>query len=222
VARTFPNALFVDVGSTTTDLIPILSGRVAALGHTDTARLRHGELVYTGVLRTPVSAIVRSVPVGAARCRVAAEHFAISADVYRWLERIGDDEYSCEPPDGRGRSRIEAGARLARMVCADFETIGADGVTAIAEEVARRQTRQIVCGLRQVMRRLGSDVPAVAALAGQGTFLARQAAEACGFEPRDLAGELGAAASRAAPAAAVAYLLAERTGSGSQFFGRRS
>jgi probable H4MPT-linked C1 transfer pathway protein len=211
VARTFPDALFVDVGSTTTDLIPIVSGWVAALGHTDTARLSSGELVYTGSLRTPVSAIVKSVPVGDARCRVAAEHFAIAADVYRWLERIGDADYSCETPDGRGRSRSEAGARLARMVCADLETLDEQGVTAIAEEIAERQTRQIVCGLRQVMRRLGPAAPPVAVLAGQGTFLARQAAEACSLEARELATELGSDAARATPAVAVAFLLAEVT-----------
>jgi probable H4MPT-linked C1 transfer pathway protein len=209
VARTFPNALFIDVGSTTTDIIPIVSGRVAAVGQTDMARLSSGELVYTGVLRTPVSAIVGSVSVGDIRCRLAAERFAISADVYRWLERISDAGYSCETPDGRGRGRMDAGVRLARMVCADFETLGENAVTGIAEQIARRQTRQVVRGLRQVMRRLGSEVPAVAVLAGQGTFLAREVAQACGLEPRDLASELGNEAARATPAVAVALLLAE-------------
>ena len=72
VARTFPDALLVDVGSTTTDIIPIVVGRSVSRGRTDTSRLRTGELVYTGSLRTPVCAIVRSVPVGRRRCRVAA------------------------------------------------------------------------------------------------------------------------------------------------------
>jgi probable H4MPT-linked C1 transfer pathway protein len=209
VARTFQDALFVDVGSTTTDLIPIVSGHVVAHGHTDTARLRTGELVYTGILRTPVSAIVRSVPVGGSRCRVAAEHFAIAADVYRWLGRIGDGDYTCDTPDGRGRSRIEAGARLARMVCADLETLGADDITGIAEHVARAQVRQVASGVRQVSRRAGADSPRIAVLAGQGAFLGRAAAETLGFATRDLASEVGPAAARAAPAAAVAYLLSE-------------
>src|SRR5438128_1969997 len=72
VARTKPGALFVDVGSTTTDVIPIVGGHVAACGRTDPARLQSGELVYTGALRTPVCAIVRSVPFGGRPCRVAA------------------------------------------------------------------------------------------------------------------------------------------------------
>src|SRR4030095_15002559 len=83
VARANPDALFLDVGSTTADIIPIIGGRVVAAGCTDTSRLRSGELVYTGCLRTPVCAIVRLVPLHGERCRVAAEHFAVAADVHR-------------------------------------------------------------------------------------------------------------------------------------------
>ncbi|HSB62124.1 MAG TPA: hydantoinase/oxoprolinase family protein, partial [Vicinamibacteria bacterium] len=188
--------------------IPIVAGRVAARGWTDPARLRTGELVYSGALRTPVCAIVRSVPLRGRRCRVAAEHFAIAADVHLWLGRIEEGDYSCETADGRGRSRSEAGARLARMVCADLEMLSPADITALAEHVARAQVRQIASGVRQVMRRLGPAGPRVAVLAGQGTFLARAAAEEVGLATRDMAAEFGPAAARAAPAAAVAYLLA--------------
>ena len=208
VARTFPDALFLDVGSTTTDVIPIVSGRVVVTGRTDPARLRSGELVYTGRLRTPVCSIVRSVPLGGRRCRIAGEHFAVAADVYRWLGRIDEREYTCETPDGRGRSRLDAAARIARMVCADLEMIGLGEVDAIADYISRAQVRQIASGIRQVMRRLGPVCPSVAVLAGEGTFLARAASEEVGLSPRNLADEIGSAAARAAPAAAVAYLLA--------------
>jgi probable H4MPT-linked C1 transfer pathway protein len=209
VARAFPDAIFLDVGSTTTDVIPIVAGRVAARGRTDPARLRTGELVYTGALRTPVCAIVRSVPLRGRPCRVAAEHFAVAADVHLWLGRIDEDQYTCETPDGRGRSRPEAAARLARMVCADMEMLRPRDITAIAEHAARAQVRQIAAGVRQLMQRLGPACPRVAVFAGQGTFLARAAAEAAGLAPRDMAEEVGAAMARSAPAAAVAYLLAE-------------
>lgn len=208
VARTFPDALFLDVGSTTTDVIPIVAGRVAARGRSDPARLRMGELVYTGALRTPVCAIVRSVPLCGRLCRVAAEHFAVAADVHLWLGRIEEADYTCETPDGRGRSRHEAGARLARMVCADLEMLRPCDVTAIAEHTALAQVRQIAGGIRQVMRRLGPAAPGMAVFAGLGTFLARSAAEAAGLSIRDMAQDVGSAAARAAPAAAVAYLLA--------------
>ena len=208
VAERTPDALFVDVGSTTTDVIPIVAGRVAPKGRTDVARLRSGELVYTGLLRTPVCAIVRFLPVRGRPCRVAAEVFAIAADAHLWLGHIAEQDYDCETPDGRGRSRPEAGARLARMVCADASRLGPDGVTALAEHVVRGQVRAIVSAIAQVKRRLGPTCPRLAVLAGQGTSLARVAAEAADLATCTLVERLGPGAARALPAAAVALLLA--------------
>jgi probable H4MPT-linked C1 transfer pathway protein len=210
LARRFPDTILLDVGSTTTDVIPIVAGRVRARGLTDPARLRSGELVYTGALRTPVCASVRWLPLRGRRCRVAAEHFAVAADVHLWLGRIEESDYTCETPDGRGRGRQEAAARLARMVCADLELLGPDDISALAGHVAQSQVRQIASGLRQVMRRLGPACPRLAILAGQGAFLARAAAEQAGLASRSMADDFGSAAARAAPAAAVAYLLADR------------
>jgi uncharacterized hydantoinase/oxoprolinase family protein len=95
------------------------------------------------------------------------------------------------------------------MVCADSETIDVDDITAIAAHVAHTQSRQIAHAIRQVLRRRDSVAPRVAVVAGAGAFLARAAAEAAGLAVRDLGSELGAAAARAAPAAAVVHLLAE-------------
>jgi probable H4MPT-linked C1 transfer pathway protein len=212
VAESCPDAIFIDVGSTTSDIIPIVAGRVSARGRTDPARLRSGELVFTGALRTPICAIVRSLPYRRRRCRVAAELFAIAADAHLWLGRIFETDYRCDTPDGRGRSRAESGARLSRMICADSEMLGEDEITAIAEEVNRSQVKQIASGLKQVLRRLGADAP-MAILAGQGAFLARGACESLGLIATDLGSRLGPAVTRATPAAAVARFLA-RTGVG--------
>jgi hypothetical protein len=153
---------------------------------------------------------VRTLPRRGRRCRVAAEHFATSADAHLWLGHIDESDYTCETADGRGRSRLEAGARLARMVCADLEMLGAQGITDLADHIARSQLRQIASGIRQVMRRLGARCPRVAVVAGQGAFIARAAANEAGLNTQDLADALGVATARAVPAAAVAYLLAER------------
>lgn len=207
-ARTCPDALFLDVGSTTTDVIPIVAGRVAARGRTDLTRLEAGELLYTGALRTPVCAIVRTVPHGGRLCGVAAEHFAVAADVYLWQGRIGAEHYTCETPDGRGRSRLEAGARLARMVCSDLEMLGPAAITVIAEHVARAQVRQIAAAMRRVRRRLRRAHSGVAVLAGRGAFLGRDAAQEVGLVIRGTTADPGSAGAGTTPAAAVAYLLA--------------
>src|SRR5919112_2878288 len=57
VAAAYSDALLIDVGSTTADIVPIAAGRVAATAYNDLERLLAGELVYTGVLRTKLAAI---------------------------------------------------------------------------------------------------------------------------------------------------------------------
>jgi probable H4MPT-linked C1 transfer pathway protein len=201
-ARTCPDAFLIDCGSTTTDIIPIVGGRVAAAGRSDFGRLRRGELVYTGCLRTPVCAIVRSLPVRGRPCRVAAETFAIAADAHLWLGSIGDEDYTCDTPDGRGRTRELAGARLLRMVCSDFGALGPEIATEIALAVQRAQVAQIASALRQVERRLGASAPRAFLALGKGSFLATEAAKDSGLAPREGIEALG-------PAAAVASLLQE-------------
>jgi hypothetical protein len=143
---------------------------------------------------------------------VAAELFAIAADAHLWLGRIDAVDYTCETPDGRGRSRAEAGARLARMVCSDSESLSGGDITAIAEHVARAQEDQVAAGLAQVKGRLGSACPGLAVLAGQGSFLAEPAARRLGLSTWCLEERLGQDAARAAPAAAVAWLLGREPG----------
>src|SRR5256885_9284124 len=53
-------ALLLDTGSTTTDIIPMINGVPVPVGRTDPHRLGTGELVYTGVRRTPVCAVLGS------------------------------------------------------------------------------------------------------------------------------------------------------------------
>ena len=52
-------AVFMDVGSTTTDIVQLGHGKPVPFGLDDVARLKSGELVYMGVRRTPVCACSR-------------------------------------------------------------------------------------------------------------------------------------------------------------------
>ena len=144
-----------------------------------------------GALRTPACAIARAVPLRGSLCRVAAEHFAIAADVHLWLGNITADDYTCDTPDGRGRSREEAAARIARIVCADLDMIGADEVTEIASFLACAQVQQIADGLQQVLSSVGGHGSPKSVLAGGGRFLARAAAQKAGLEMVDLAADRG-------------------------------
>lgn len=210
VARTYPDAILIDVGSTTTDIIPIVSGGLAARGRTDPERLREGELVYTGALRTPAEAIASTVCLAGAPTGVSAEGFALAGDVHLWRGALAPEDYTVPPPDGRPATRACAGERLARVVCADREMLDDAAITAIAESLADAQVARIAANIEGIRRRL-PDL-GLAVVTGLGDFLAAEAARRAGLQVTSLSGTLGTAAARSAPAAAVALLLAETLG----------
>ena len=204
VGQFVPDALLVDVGSTTTDVVPVVGGRVAAVGRTDPERLLAGELVYTGVVRTNVAAMVRSVPLRGGRCPVASELFAVSGDVHVLLGALRPDDYTGPTPDGRPPTSEFAAERLARVVCADREMLGPEEIRAIAAAVAEAQVAEVAGALARVAGRIGRPLPVITT--GLGGFLARRAAERLGIPTRDLADVLAVDVGTAAPAVAVAWL----------------
>jgi (4-(4-[2-(gamma-L-glutamylamino)ethyl]phenoxymethyl)furan-2-yl)methanamine synthase len=213
VAGARRDALLIDVGSTTTDIIPIRAGGPRPAGRSDTERLVSGELVYSGVLRTPPSSLAEAVPLDGAWCRVSSEHFAIMADVYTILGALAEGDYTVPTPDGRGRGRDDAMARLARLVCGEAATIGPAAIETIARFLHERQIARTSEAILQVLSRPTWTRPPVAVTAGAGAFLAEAAARRAGLESTALAALAprlsGESWPKAAPAAAIAVLLAE-------------
>jgi (4-(4-[2-(gamma-L-glutamylamino)ethyl]phenoxymethyl)furan-2-yl)methanamine synthase len=207
VARLVPDCLLLDIGTTTADLIPIVEGRVVAEGRTDPERLISGELVYTGALRTPVEAIARRVPLWGRTAGVSAEGFAITGDVYLWLGRIQEQEYTCPTPDGRPATRTFAGERLARVVCGDSELLREAAIQEIASEVARSQHQLIFQAMGAILSRF--PTLRTAAVTGLGEFIAAEAARAAGLGVIRLADRIPGTPHTTA-ATAVASLLGEQ------------
>ncbi len=206
VGREARDCILVDIGTTSTDLIPIESGAPATQGRTDPERLLSGELVYTGVLRTPVESVARTVPLWGGDCPLAPEAFALIGDAYLWLGRLQTADYGASTPDGRPATREYAGERLARAVCADSDMLDEGAVSVVARALAEAQMLTVT----EAIRRVAARHPAVrtAVVTGLGEFIASEAARRAGLEVVPLGARLGDAA-RMAPAAAVAWLLAE-------------
>jgi probable H4MPT-linked C1 transfer pathway protein len=204
VASKWPETVFVDVGTTTTDIIPIHAGIVAARGLTDPARLASGELLYLGALRTPVEAIVREVPLGDSMAGVSAESFALAGDVYLWLGDLTATDYTVPTPDGRAADRAGARDRLARVVCADGEMLDDAAIDAIARHVARAQAERVARSIERVMAYHPSISSVVTA--GTGSFVAQRAAVLV----RPSAPTIHELGTDFTPAAAVALLLESR------------
>jgi probable H4MPT-linked C1 transfer pathway protein len=161
-------ALLVDVGSTTTDVIPILNGIPVSRGRTDSERMRFRELVYTGVRRTPVCSLLGPT--------VAAEVFATMLDVYLRLGVIPENAADRDTADGRPATIRHALGRLARMLGGDAETCTESDTLALAQNTFDAQKSLITAAVRQVRERLSPE-PDQVIISGSGEFLARAALE---------------------------------------------
>jgi probable H4MPT-linked C1 transfer pathway protein len=214
VAEHIPDALLADIGTTTTDLIPIRQGAVAARGFTDGERLTAGELVYTGVVRTPVMAIAQAAPFRGHVQRIAAERFATMADVFRLTGDLSFDADPYPAADLRSKSEAESAARLARMLGRDDGEAPLSAWVALAGYFANCQLALIERAARDVSERAKISPQAPVIGAGCGRFLARSLAERLDHPYMDIAEiidavpELGEMAASCAPAVAVAFLAA--------------
>jgi probable H4MPT-linked C1 transfer pathway protein len=206
VGEAHPDALLIDVGSTTADLIPIVDGRVAASGRNDLERLMAGELVYTGALRTNLAAIAPRVPVRGGWCPVSSEYFAISGDIHLVLGHLPPEAYDCPTPDGRPATTAFARERIARLVCSDVDQLDEGEIDAIAAFLHGEQLRQLEEAALHAQRPLPAEAPVVAV--GSGAFLGREVAEHLRRAVAD--GPWSATHGEVAPAVALAALLAAR------------
>ncbi|MEM8678735.1 MAG: hydantoinase/oxoprolinase family protein [Planctomycetota bacterium] len=171
------SGLLIDVGSTTTDLILVGAEGPLATGTTDTERLCHDELVYTGVERTPICALVDRVPYRRQACRVAAEYFATTGDVYLILGFLPEEPTHKETADGRPATKGNARDRLGRMICADNEEFHHRDAAVIAQAVAEQQCDLVVEALQRVCERRVPR-PRQFVVSGKGEFLAKKAVAA--------------------------------------------
>jgi probable H4MPT-linked C1 transfer pathway protein len=206
-------ALLIDVGSTTCDVIPLLDGQPKAVGKTDTERLLLGELVYTGIERSPVCAVADKGPYRGRSCPLVHEVFATMLDVYVLLDELPEDMSFHATADGKPATKAHARVRLGRMVAADNEEFNHRDALELAKALANAQSAKLAVAVQTVKDRQQKP-PAKVILAGHGEFLARDVLATLDMhkaEVMSLGRELGTMISRCAPAHAVAVLAREAT-----------
>lgn len=217
VAR-LSGGLFVDIGSTTTDIIPLRDGAVQARGYTDAERMACGELVYTGLTRSFVMALAQRAPFAGTWTTLAAEYFASAADVHRILGTLDEAADQMDTADGRQKTAAASRARLARMIGHDAGDATDADWRGLAAWFAEMQLRQIHDGALLVLSGAGlpQDAPVIAA--GVGASIAHRLADRLGRRCVPFGSLLGADASvdgvnwvnACAPAVAVALLAADQ------------
>jgi (4-(4-[2-(gamma-L-glutamylamino)ethyl]phenoxymethyl)furan-2-yl)methanamine synthase len=207
-------ALFIDMGSTTTDIIPVADGRPASLGYTDAERLAHGELVYSGLARSFLMAGPKLVPFAGRWTALMNEWFATMADVHRIRGQLPEGADMMDAADGREKTAAASRARLARMIGRDRAEADDAAWERLAQFFAEAQLRGIMDAAALVLSRglLDSRAPVVGAGVGRGMIrelTARIGRPYIAFD--DLIEAVPEARSKAcdcAPAAAVALLAA--------------
>lgn len=212
LARLCGDGVVIDIGSTTSDILKFAGKSLVFQGYKDCERLEAGELVYSGVVRTPVMALAPALPFRGRLVPLMAEHFATTADIHRLTGDLPEGADLHPTADGAPKTRESSARRLLRMVGRDLGPAAMDEAEALAAFAAEVQTHRLHAALAQVLSAGGVPPDAPVVGAGVGRFLAERLARRVGRPFRDagtlLAGSaaLAAAAADCAPAVAVARL----------------
>ncbi len=215
VASKTHTGIFVDIGSTTTDVVAILNSKPHYRGRDDYSRLVSGELVYSGVTRTPLMAIIDHVQFRGDNVAVIAEYFASAADVYRVLGELPENADQHPTADGADKTQLASARRMARMIGRDVETQSMENWCELARSFRWAQLAKINRGIDTVLAQ--ASLPSATPIfgAGVGEFIVREIARERGSNYRsfgqlcEIDGPSEDAVTRVAPATAVA-LLAQR------------
>ena len=202
--------LLIDIGSTTSDLIPLVDGVAVTIGKTDTNRMVNGELIYTGVQRSPVCAVAPLVPWRGRKCPTAQEVFSTMWDVYLTLGDLPEEPNNTSTADHRPATKVAARDRLARQICADREIFTEADAKLVAESVSQSQLRKLAAIATQLLARL-QEPPKAIVISGRGEFLAGRLLDKLKNRAMviSLSRELGPELSYCAPAHALAVLARE-------------
>ncbi len=194
-----PSCTLIDIGSTTTDIIPITDGKVATTAKTDFDRLQSAQLVYIGCRRTPVCALVDQLTFRGQSIGVMNELFATIDDARLVLGLQQPRPDDTDSADGKPRSVAMAANRLARMIGLDRRDISIDDAQELANQVIK-PARQRIADALTVNHQPGTQL----VVGGHGgDLLAFDAAEVV-----SLPDQLGVEVSRCAPSFAIARLAA--------------
>ncbi len=216
------DGLYLDIGSTTTDIVPFRGSKVAARGRDDTSRLVSGELVYSGVVRTPLLALAEAAPFAGQSVPLMAELFATSADVYRLTGQLPEACDQQPAADGGEKTPEASARRVARMVGRDLDDAAMAEWRHLAAWFAERQLRRIQDAAVRVLAREPMKPGATVVAAGVGCFLAPELARRLNLACLDFSdivpapGADPAWISACAPAVAVALLASNAAASSAE------
>ncbi|MGR9105405.1 MAG: hydantoinase/oxoprolinase family protein [Gammaproteobacteria bacterium] len=218
VAKTVEGAVFIDIGSTTSDVLLVKTRKVLAQGYSDYERLLSRELIYTGIARTPVAALAKKALFEGRAVPLMAELFATTADVYRLTGQLPEAYDPWPAADGAEKTQEASARRLARMIGRDLHSAPLSSWIRLAGFFRETQLREIQDAVLCQLSRFDADSSPLLVGAGTGRFLAAELAARLDLPYRDFSslvspdGTIGGIA-ECAPAVSLALLLVEHLGS---------
>ena len=176
VARKIPQGLFVDIGSTTTDILWLHQGQVMAQGRSAYQRLLSEELVYTGIVRTAIMALTDKAPFRGQSIQLMAEYFATTADIYRLTGELTEAHDVMPSADEAEKTLQGSARRLARMIGCDFINEELSDWQQFAHNLREIQLQKIQKACQRQLSRTDNNQPVTLIGAGIGRFLAKDLA----------------------------------------------
>ncbi|MDC9729208.1 MAG: hydantoinase/oxoprolinase family protein [Methyloprofundus sp.] len=219
VAKQIETGVFVDIGSTTSDVLLLKEHQVLAQGYTDFQRLKSSELVYTGVVRTAVMAVSQSVKFSGSQVGLMSEYFATMADVYRLTAELQEQADQTETADGADKTIAASANRLARMIGCDLHDFSLANWKNLAYEIRKQQLARVQQSVERQLNRLDKPESCTLIGAGIGRFLIQEIAENLNLTYLEFDSFFNAEVeisemkiADCAPAVAVAYLACDMQG----------
>lgn len=209
-AKQVEQGLFIDIGSTTSDIIPIYSNQAIPNALTDFGRQANSELHYAGAIRTPLIAIAHQVPFDGKTIRLAAEVFATTGDCWCLLDQLDPTSIGDSSADGQTWQPQDCARRLARLLGTDAHHYPIDQWRQLAQWFTQQQIAQLLTACETVLSANIAITPNAPIIgAGIGRFIAQQCAKQLGrsyIDFSELTEPASTDAADHAPAAAVALL----------------
>lgn len=180
-ATKLKNGLFVDIGSTTTDILVLADTRVKAIGLTDYTRLISEELIYSGIIRTAVMSVTQSAYFRGQKIGLMAEYFATMADVYRLTGELNEKHDQTNTADGLEKTLTCSARRLSRMIGYDYLDTELFLWKQFAQNIKSQQKQRIKQACTKQLSRNQIAANNYFIGAGVGRFLVKQIADNLGY-----------------------------------------
>jgi len=137
------NIIGIDLGSTTTDILLIKDNQIINKRKNDFTGLTSSELMYTGCLRTPISAIVNKIKIRNKVYNIIPENFASIADIYNVLSVILSKNNYTNSSDNRPKTYYYSMRRLSRIFGFDYSKPYENTILSLSKKIMSIHLSQI-------------------------------------------------------------------------------